>query len=574
MGFTTNVFAQKKTKKPVKPEVQVEEADYLTPEERRKYDYFFLEATKLKEKEEYDAAFELYHHCLEIDPNAASALYEISQFYLYLKQTDTALANMQKAVALNPDNFWYKQSLATLYQSKGDVKSAIDIYEDMAKQFSSRIEPLYMLIDLYTRTKDYPMVIRSLERLEEKDGKSEQISMEKFRIYFSMGEDKKAFNEIENLAKEYPHDMRYLSLLGDVYMNNGKQQEAYDTYQKVLSIEPDNALAMMSLVNYYDKTGQEEKYRNQLDDILLNKKVDSTTKLNIMRQLIIQSEHTDRDSTKIINMFEAMLEEDKEDDQTPMLYFQYLASKGMEKETIPVLNRILEIDPENTPARLQLLSYALEETSYEDVIRISETAILYTPETLEFYYYLSLAYYQTDRKEEALEVLKKGIDQITENSNPVLVGALFGMTGEIYHTKGMKSEAFAAYDSALVHNPEDNMTMNNYAYYLSLERTDLDKAEEMSYKTIKAEPTNETFLDTYAWILFEKKRYPEAKIYIDEAMKNGGNESDVVVEHCGDIYYMNGENEEAVKYWLQSREMGNESETLKKKIEQKRYLAQ
>ncbi len=36
-----------------------------------------------------------------------------------------------------------------------------------------------------------------------------------------------------------------------------------------------------------------------------------------------------------------------------------------------------------------------------------------------------------------------------------------------------------------------------------------------------------------------KGRYAEAKIYIDDAMKNGGAESDVVVEHCGDIYFMN-----------------------------------
>ena len=62
----------------------------------------------------------------------------------------------------------------------------------------------------------------------------------------------------------------------------------------------------------------------------------------------------------------------------------------------------------------------------------------------------------------------------------------------------------------------------------------------MSYKTVKAEPKNSTYLDTYAWILFEKGKYAEAKIYIDDAMKNGGEESDVIVEHCGDIYFMNG----------------------------------
>ena len=59
------------------------------------------------------------------------------------------------------------------------------------------------------------------------------------------------------------------------------------------------------------------------------------------------------------------------------------------------------------------------------------------------------------------------------------------------------------------------------------------RRREMSYKTVKAEPNNSTYLDTYAWILFEKGNYAEARIYIDNAMKNDGEKSDVIVEHCG-----------------------------------------
>ena len=146
--------------------------------------------------------------------------------------------------------------------------------------------------------------------------------------------------------------------------------------------------------------------------------------------------------------------------------------------------------------------------------------------------------------------------------------------GDIYHTKKQVNLAYAAYDSSLVYNPDNNGALNNYAYYLSVEKKDLDKAEEMSYKTIKAEPDNNTYLDTYAWILFIKKKYTEAKVYMDDAMKKGGDKSEVVVEHCGDVYYMNGLKEDALKYWIKSREMGNKSEVLKKKIEQKKYIAE
>lgn len=563
-----------KESKSSKRKAKVTAVETPSPEAQRKYDYFFLEAARMKEKGDYDAAFELYKHCLQINPNAASALYEIAQFYLFLKQPETGLSCMIKAVEEAPDNFWYKQTLAAFYQSNRNVKKAIEVYEDMFEQFPGRQESLLALIDLYNRVKDYPNVIHTLDRLEATQGKSEQISMEKFRIYLTMGDDKKAFREIENLAKEYPNDMRYLSILGDVYLNNGKTQEAYDTYQKVLAIEPNNAMALLSMATYYDKTGQKELYRQQLDTVLLNKNVDTDAKLTIMRQLIIQSEQSDKDSIQIIALFDAMMKQKLEDAQIPMLYTQYLISKGMEKESIPVLNRILEIDPENVAARLQLLSYAIKDNNYEEVINICEPAIEYSPETLEFYFYLGLSYFQTDKKEDALKTFRKGVGMVSAESNKLVVSDFYSIMGDIYHEKKMEAESYAAYDSALVYNPDNIGALNNYAYYLSVERKDLDKAEEMSYKTVKAEPKNSTYLDTYAWILFEKGKYAEAKIYIDDAMKNGGEESDVIVEHCGDIYFMNGEKEEALKFWLKAKEMGCESKTLDKKIERKKYIAE
>ena len=135
--------------------------------------------------------------------------------------------------------------------------------------------------------------------------------------------------------------------------------------------------------------------------------------------------------------------------------------------------------------------------------------------------------------------------------------------------------AYAAYDSSLVYNADNIGTLNNYAYYLSLEKKNLDKAEEMSYKTVKAEPKNSTFLDTYAWILFEKERYAEAKLYIDEAVKNESDCGAAVLEHCGDIYYMIGDVEKALDYWKKAKEKeDNTSKTLDRKIKLKKYIAE
>ena len=560
--------------------------DPLSFEQRRKFDYYFLEALRLKEKGELDAAFDMYSHCLEIDSQSAAIQYELAQFYMFLGQTQKGESLLRKAVSLEPDTYWYKQTLASHYRKRGENKQAVGVIEDIVDRFPSRLEPLMELVDLYARLEDYKKVIHTLDRLEKLDGKSEQISMEKFRMYLQVGDMERAFTEIESLVAEYPYEMRYLNILGDAYLENGRSEEAYPIFRKVLNEEPGYAPAMLSLASYYEKTGQDSLYRVQLDSVLLNRSVENEMKVNIMRQLIVRSERGDKDSTKIVGLFDAILEQEQPNADVAMLAAQYLLSKKMNDKATSVLHKIVEIDPENKPAHLQLLSFAISKNDLDEVVRICTPAIEYMPEALEFYYYKGLAHYQKDQNDEALKVFEKGVRQVNEESDKTLVSDFYAIMGDIFHSKKMDAEAYAAYDSALVYKEDNIGVLNNYAYYLSVERKNLDKAEEMSYRTVKAEPKNDTYLDTYAWILFEKGKYAEARIYIDQALQHGGTESSVVVEHCGDIYFHCGETEKAVEYWKQAEEVSKkevddknyarseqELKLLRKKISNKKYYS-
>ena len=547
----------------------------LSAEQQRKYDYFFLEAMRMKGKNEYDAAFGLLQHCLDINPTASSALYEISQYYMFLRQVPQGQVALEQAVAFAPDNYWYSQGLVSLYQQQNELDKAAALLEKMVTRFPSKQDPLFSLLDIYSRQEKYNDVISTLNRLEKRLGKNEQLSMEKFRIYLQMKDDKKAFQEIESLVQEYPMDMRYQVILGDVYLQNGKKQEAYDAYQKVLAVEPDNPMALFSMASYYEQTGQKELYQQQLDTLLLNKKVTSDTKISVMRQVIAENEQSSaKDSTQVIALFDRMMKQDMDDPQIPMLYSQYLLSKNMEQEAVPVLEQVVDVDPTNKAARLMLVSAAVKKEDYKQIIKVCEPGIEATPDALELYYYLAIAYHQAEQGDSVLSVCNRALEHITPDTRKEVISDFYSIMGDIYHTKKQMTEAYAAYDSALVYNPSNIGALNNYAYYLSVERRDLDKAEEMSYKTVKAEPNNSTYLDTYAWILFEKGNYAEARIYIDNAMKNDGEKSDVIVEHCGDIYFMTGDVEGALKYWKKALEMGSESKTLKQKIEKKKYIAE
>ncbi len=99
------------------------------------------------------------------------------------------------------------------------------------------------------------------------------------------------------------------------------------------------------MASYYEQTGQKELYQQQLDTLLLNKKVTSDTKISVMRQVIVENEQSSaKDSTQVIALFDRMMKQDIDDPQIPMLYSQYLLSKNMEQEAVPVLEQVVDLD--------------------------------------------------------------------------------------------------------------------------------------------------------------------------------------------------------------------------------------
>lgn len=547
----------------------------LTEEEQRKFDMFFLEAVRQKEKGEYSAAYDLYQRCLDIQPHSSAVRYELAQFYAADDKDSLTQANLEEAVSIDPDNYWYLQALGDFYLKEKQTDRAIAVYESISARFPDKENALVGLLQIYTEKADYQNAVNTLSRIETLEGPSEQLTMEKVRLYLLMKQNTLAYKEMEDLCAKNPNDLRYRNLLANLYIDNGDTDKGMRLLGEILKEDSLNSSAHLTLASYYEKAGNDTLYNKEINTVLLNPDLDSDTRLNVMRSLIAKSEQkAGKDSTRIFHLFQEQLRMKQPNADLPMLCAQYMGLRKMPRTTIqPVLEQILSIAPDNMPARLQLLSYyakpEAKDSDYEAIIKICTPAISYNPEELPFYYYLSIAYSQTNRKDEAIGYLEKGRKQITAKSDPGMVSDLYGMLGDLYFQKKMRQKAYVAYDSSLVYKDDNTMVLNNYAYYLSLYKERLDKAEEMSFRTIKSEPDNATFLDTYAWILFVKGKYTQAHIYIDQALRNGGDKESGIVEHAGDIYARLNRLKEAVDYWKKALKLGPDEAVRKIKLQTK-----
>ena len=518
-----------------------------------RYNAFFLEAICERAKGNSDAAFDLLRHCVEIDSTKSEAYYYLSQYYGALKQKDKAIACIEKAAALEPSNSTYQETLANAYINLHQYDKAAAVLESLYDKHRDRDDVLGVLIQLYEEQHEYESAIKTLTLLETVEGKSERLSYAKSNFYTQLGDKKAAIAEMKHLADQYPNDQNYRGLYANALFVNGQKKKALEIYDDILRIEPDNRNALMALLAYEKDEGDPDKADALTEKVLLSKNITSQDRILLMRQEIGQSEQEGGDSTRVLYLFRKMLDQPQMDADIAILCATYMNLKQMPNDTISgVLEQVLRVAPDNAAARLQLVSYAWQANDMNRIISLCQDARQYNPDEMAFYYYQGIAYYREGQLDQALNAFHNGIGVITQQSDPDIVSDFYAVMGDILHQKGNDKEAFAAYDSCLVWKDDNYGCLNNYAYYLSERGIQLDKAEQMSYRVIKAEPKNATYLDTYAWILFKQGRYTEAKIYIDQTLQCDSDTSAVLLEHAGDIYYFAGEKERAVDFWQQA----------------------
>jgi tetratricopeptide (TPR) repeat protein len=325
------------------------------------------------------------------------------------------------------------------------------------------------------------------------------------------------------------------------------------------------------MANYYEAKGDKEAAEAQINNALVNDKLDVDVKVGILSRYILKLSQVDKSSGRANMLFQTLLEQHPEDTELKMMYASLLIAQNKLDEAKFQIQLVTEMEPDNAAAWQQLLNLSLKSEDMAEVVRICTRCMELFPDAPEYYFYLGIAYYQQKDYEKALEIYRAGLQIISED-NLSLKSDFYGQIGDIYYQMNQMDKAFEAYDEALKYNDKNVVVLNNYSYFLSLAKKDLKRAERMSAQCIKLEPDNATYLDTYAWIFFMQGNYSLAKIYIESALEKDKSNSAELVDHYGDILFMMGDKEKAVEQWKKAKDLGKESSVLDRKISEGVYI--
>lgn len=538
----------------------------------RAFDYYYMQALTYKELGDYASALDVFEHCLAISPDNPSLLFELYPLYSFFGRDNEALNMLERAVAADSDNFWYREQLASHHIQQGDFAKAIELLENLSAKNRSNVDVYMLLMGLYEETGQYAKAAETVERYELAEGSNEATSMQKYHYYRRAKDRPKAIAAIRALINENPGDSRYKVYLGDTYLLFNMPDSAYICYSTLLDEDPTNLLAEYSLSKYYQANNNDSLYCGSMERVLFNDKLTEEARSEATIEYIAYKERAG-DVSYIYNLFDSLMLEPYAVKETAAIYADYMLMKNVSPDSVvPIMNKLLEYEPENNRAQLYMLVQAVKKEDYNEVVERCNKAIHYMPENLLLYYYKGVSCYALERPQEAIDTYVEGLKRRADDEDPALVSDVFGSLGDIYHELQQVKDCYQAYDSALVYNSENITVLNNYAYFLSLDEQRLDEALEMSYRTIKESPEEVTYLDTYAWILFKLGRYEEARAYAEKMLTIVSEISYDVYVHVGDIYSKCGDIDNALKYWIKAQEEGDKSKLLQKKIKRRKYI--
>ena len=536
----------------------------LSESSEQQYYYVFLEANRKKLLGDLKGALTLYFQCLEINPDSDAAMSEISEINKIVKNYETAEKYGVKAVELNPENKWYQLNLANLYIEIANFVKAIEVYERLHNEYPNDLEITYALANIHSHIKNYNKAIVLYDKIEEVAGVSEQLAITKQRLYLQVGSKTKAYNEIEKLIRHYPNEPGFYGIMAEMYLNDNLFTKAEENYKKLFAIDSTNSPGQLSVIDFYRKKMNYDKAFLMLKTVIANKNTDFNRKVMTFVSLLNNQSEMSIYNPQIKESLLLLKEYYPEEKDTHTLYADFLIKMNLIKEAKVELEYITANYSSNIIVWEQLLSIYSYNNNFDTLFVASITAIDSFPEHSLFYLFGGISAIRLNKTEEAVELMEKGLKTIV--NDPELESNFYTYLGEAYHENINYKKSDYYFDLVLERTPENLYVINNYSYYLSLREEKLEYAESISKKTIIAEPKNPTYLDTYAWILFKLKRYQDALYYIKEAVENGGVDSEVIIEHYGDILFMTGEENAAVEFWKLSETMGNKSEDLLKKI--------
>ena len=528
----------------------------------------FFDAQVYKAKGNEQAAYKAFQDCLILQPDNGAVNYEVARIEHTLQSNlASAEEHALKAVASDANNVWYHQLLGSIYRDAGKYAQAIKTFRQVQRLQPNDPTPLYEISNCYLYERKYAEAVKVLDEIEKLEGINEEVSFQKHRLYMEMKDSDKAAAELLKLAETFPEEARYWGILAQFYQQNGEEEKANNALDKMVKADPDNGQVHYQLSEYYAAKGDDANSYAELKKAFETLDLTMDQKINVLLKFYQLTQVNNEYNTKSYELLELTLRLHPTDAKIYSMYGDFLYKDRQDAKALDMYKEAAKLDNSKNAIWSQILLIEGSLRMFDALLADASTAVELFPGQAQFYYFKGIAADQLKKYDMAIEAYSVGKELVIDNT-PLLV-QFYSALGTAYHAAGEHAKSDDAFNYALQLNPRNDLVLNNYAYYLSLRKSNLERAAEMSRLSNELSPDNATFEDTYAWVLYQKGDYTNALVWIEKAIEHGATGGEVM-EHYGDILFRNGKTNAAVEAWSKALGQPGVSSQLEQKIKEQR----
>ena len=549
-GFTQNYLSKKEVK-----------AQELAANASR----FFIEGEKALVLGDFEKAFRYLEKAREFAPEEPAISYKLAEVLLKNSQAEKALSYALKAAAGDPENLYYALLVAEIYTSLKQPLLAASLLEKLTTGSTKNQQYNLELASIYLNANEFDKALVALDRAEAYYGVREAFTFQKQRIYLRKDQLGKAVEEGEKLIASFPGNPNYVLSLVEILFNNAKLDQAIQLVRAEITKYPNQPELQLAAYSLYLEKGQIAQANAFLLEAIASPDLAPASKAGAFQGVLQEMKTEERN--KLLDKLELLLNELHPEDPT------VLGAIGNRRkadnklgEALVLYKKSLVLQPKNEKLLEEVIVNSFDAgDNYAEVARYTGIAIDEFPESAEFWFYEGVILSGQKKDSLAVQALETAL-RLNEEKNPQLAQVAYSTLGNSQYELGDQVAAFQNFEKALALNPTDEQVLNNYAYFLALAGQELEKALDMAQRVVKKHPKNATYLDTLAWVLYQLKRYSEAALHLDEAIKIEKTPSGVLMEHYGDVLFRLGKVEEAVGWWKKAKESPEGSDSLAQKI--------
>ena len=478
----------------------------------------------------------------------------------------------ERAYTADSTNPWYVRTYGQTLLMNEAYEEALPLYRKLNEQDPKDLDVYRILAALYEQNKQPYSAIATLDSAEVRMGRHPYLSKMKRHLLVQTKQTDRALEEAKTLAEEVPYEAEHHVALAELYGISGQDSLARRAYDTALKIDSARLETLMSLSDFYNAR---QDFRSMLwvtRKLFLSDQMPLEQKIRRFELFPSELEFYRANYFQLHDLASLLAIRYPTDKRVVELYANHLIASGQLEEALQHYKAHLKDEPLEKDYFLTVIDIESYLERPDSVKKYVNEALTH-PKAIELHLAEGNVKYRMDNFAGAVSSYKKALNYTDTDT---LRSQIWGQIGDVYHAQGEASgfllkkmyqrDCYKAYKKALKYNPDNVLVLNNWAYFLSLEGKQLERALKMAERVSELTDRNPTYMDTHAWILFRLGRLEEARQLMRQAVALDGQKSQELLLHYGDILHAMGDQFMAETYWKKALERGYDKAVIEERM--------